>query len=133
MANVSIDISNITKYDDVQSYSDVKIDKTMTNVLVDKQSIRNCVTNILKWKQGERILFPEFGNAAYNYLFENITSESFSTIKSSISNMLSAEPRIKVQEIQINTDIDMNEIKIMVSYEIPAIEESDSVVLVISS
>lgn len=133
MANVSIDISNITKYDDVKTYSDVKIDSTLTSSLVDKQSIRNCVTNILKWKQGERILFPSFGNAAYNYLFETITSKTVSSIKTSIKNMMSAEPRITVTDIQITADIDINQITIVVAYEIPALDDADSIALVISS
>lgn len=133
MANVSIDLSSLSTAVNKNVYSDVKIDNGMTSVLVDKQSIRNCVSNILKWKPCERILFPEFGNVAYNYLFENITSDSFMTIKEAVKGMLEAEPRISVSDIIVKADVDMNEITIVVSYTIPQIDENDTISLVVSN
>ncbi len=133
MANVSIDLSSISMSVSKDAFSDVKIDNDMTSILVDKQSVRNCVSNILKWKQCERVLFPEFGNIAHNYLFENISANSFSTIKTAVKNMLSAEPRISVSDIIVRADTDMNEVTIVVSYTIPSIGESDSVSLVVSN
>lgn len=133
MANVSINLSSLSSSVKKNVYSDVKIDEGMTSVLVDKQSIRNCVSNILKWRPCERILFPEFGNVAHNYLFENITPNSFMTIKEAVKGMLEAEPRISVSDIIVKSDVDMNEITIVVSYTIPQIEESDTVSLVVSN
>lgn len=132
MANVSVNVSAITINSGNGNYSDVKLDNSLNSVLVDRQAIRNSVSNILRWKPGERILYPNFGNVAYNYLFETITPQSFSTIKSCIQEMLAAEPRIQVTDIQIDSSIDNNEITIAVAYKIIALDESDSVILNIS-
>lgn len=133
MANVSIDLSSISMSVDEDIYSDVKIDEGMTSVLVDKQSVRNCVSNILKWKPCERILYPEFGNAAHNFLFETMSSSTVDDLKEAVRAMLAAEPRIVVSDVSVTANVDMNELTVSVAYRIPSIGETDSVSLVVSN
>ena len=133
MANVLVKLGSLQKPNNGVVYADMKTDTpAVDGLLLNKQAIRQSIHNILSWRRGERILFPEFGNVTYEYIFENIGSEVVDKLKYDIGTMLSAEPRISVTEIRINANIDANEILITVQYWIPSLETTDSVSITIS-
>lgn len=132
MANISLKISAINKKASDVIYSDVKTDSiALSKTLVNKQAVRNSVMNILSWRQGERCLFPDFGNRIPDYVFEKINSETLSAIQRDISAMMAYEPRIRLTDVNVSSSIDSQTIVIKVTYEIPLLSTSDSVSITI--
>ena len=91
--------------------------------ITDIGAIYQSLRNIFNWKQGQRILNPDFGNIIYKFLYEPISGLLEENIKLEITRMLKYEPRINVINIKVdlsNVDqIDRNEIHVTIIYKIP--------------
>ncbi len=88
----------------------------------DLTAIRQSLHNIFSWKQGQRILDPEFGNILNDYVYETINSLTMDNMKIAIEKMLRYEPRIVIIDIDIqktNQMIDRSEININITYDVP--------------
>lgn len=126
MGNVRIKLDSTKKINNINIYSDVDVSSDyLSKTLYDRLAIRSSIKNILTWKPYERILNPSFGNALWSNLFENINQTSKNDIINSVKNMLSAEPRIKVKDINVFSNASVNELIVSFSYTIPSLDDME--------
>lgn len=122
MANVHIKLNSTPKINDVDTYSDIDLaSNNVADTLYDRNAIRNSISNILKWKPYERILNPTFGNSLWNTVFDSFGSLSKEAITGMVKKMLSAEPRINVEAVEVQMDITNSAISIAFMYTIPSL------------
>jgi phage baseplate assembly protein W len=123
MGNIKLNLSSTKRINNVNIYSDIDVSSDyMSKTLYDRAAIKASITNILTWKPYERILNPSFGNSLWSNLFENINNSSRSDIINEVKNMLSAEPRIKIESIDVRTNASANQVFVSFSYSIPELE-----------
>ena len=84
----------------------------------EEQSISN-LKNLLLTRKGERLMQPNFGTNIYDTLFENNTQD----IKSSISKSLTKDinfwlPYITVNDIRLESSVDMHQLTISLHFQI---------------
>lgn len=95
-------------------------------VAVDYQAVQNGIQNLFLFKQGERILLPEFGNSLYKYLYEPINDLTAEKIRNEISFMFEKwEPRVQILGISVQGVIDEQMYKIVIAYIVPAISKQN--------
>ncbi len=71
----------------------------------EDEDIREAIVIILSTVQGERVMRPEFGCGIQNYVFSIMNSSNLMMIEKEIERALILyEPRIKVEEINAQTD-----------------------------
>ena len=125
MGNVRIKLSSNKTVNNVNRYADIDVTSDgLENTHYDRNAIRSSIRNILTWKPYERILRPEFGNTLWRVVFENINSLSKANIADMVRKMLSAEPRISVKTILIDTDVANQQISVEFSYSIPSLSDA---------
>lgn len=94
----------------------------------DKDCIKTALTNLFKFKPGQCILEPEFGNQLYRYIYEPMNKFSQQKIIKTIKSMIQDwQPRIQVQQLPILIDELNQTYFIQIIYIIPLINESDSI------
>lgn len=121
MANVHIRLSSTPKINDVDTYSDIDLtSKNVSDTLYDRNAIRNSIANILKWKPYERILNPGFGNTLWNTVFDMVRASSKDTIENMVKRMLAAEPRIRVEAVEVSVNAVNSAVSIAFMYSIPS-------------
>ena len=92
--------------------------------LFDVQAIKRAVKNIILTNKYERPFNPDFGCNLRGFLFENITDPILVLMKDRISTAIEKyEPRVSVEDIVINEDIENNGVNIMVSFLVTGAEE----------
>lgn len=95
--------------------------------LDDTQSVMNGIRNIFRWKKGQRIILPEFGNSLDNFLYEPITDLTAQNIYMEIKNMIDKwEPRANIKNINVIPDYDNNQYNVSVEIVIPTISANNS-------
>ena len=126
MGNIRLNLSSTKRINNVNIYSDMDMSSEyVSKTLYDRAAIRNSISNILSWKPYERILNPSFGNVLWNSLFDNINMATKKSITSAVRDMLSAEPRIEVGNVNVSTNAAANEIFISFSYTIPKLDDAE--------
>ncbi len=101
MASFTIKFGNLDKTSNGNVYSDINVTNLSDKKITDKNAIKQSIYNMLHWRMGERVLFPDFGNPLYSYLFETINSSTIEQIKLAIRKMFTYEPRVKIDNIDI--------------------------------
>ncbi|VVC05056.1 Gene 25-like lysozyme [uncultured archaeon] len=71
-------------------------------VLVDNELIKQDLLNILNTKLGERLMYPNFGCVVWNKLFNNLSTTDISDISNNIQSIVSSDPRIALNSLDIN-------------------------------
>lgn len=128
MANIVIDVINNRSPDLDYVYSDLafplKKDQQVKDIEAnyDLAAIKAAISNIFNWSKGERILLPEFGNLLYENLYDNMNKITEQNIRTSIQNMFRWEPRVSLDTIQIEKDIENQEYIVKVFYSIPSLK-----------
>ena len=109
-------ISNKWTYNDISTpfTNDFKGNK-------DVAAVRGSIANILNWRKGQRILYPQFGNDLESFIYENVNDIMIKNIKKSVTSMLSDEPRINVINIIVTPQDNSLGIRINVEYSIPTL------------
>ena len=132
MANFTLKLGNLNRTDAGNVYSDINVTNLNDKKIVDRNAIRQSIYNMLHWRMGERVLFPDFGNPLYNYLFETINSSTVEQMEGAIRRMFKYEPRVSIDKIDIKNFSDEHCITLSVNYTINATYEKDSIALTIS-
>ena len=84
----------------------------------EEQSISN-LKNLILTRKGERIMQPNFGTNVYDLLFENNVQDVRSIIKKTITKDVNYWlPYITINDIKIETDIDMNQLTVAIHFKI---------------
>lgn len=118
-------------------YSDVYKDmsKSVVNTdlarLVDEQSVKESLKNLILTNRGERLFQPEVGCDIRSLLFDNITPDTLiiakELIKTTIQNY---EPRVGLIGVDVVGGIDNNTITITIIFNI--INREEPVVLTVT-
>ena len=68
----------------------------------DEQAVKSALNNIFKFRLGEEILEPMFGNDLYRYLYEPMNKYTAEKISKTIKQMIGTwEPRISIIDVPI--------------------------------
>jgi phage baseplate assembly protein W len=99
--------------------------KTSTHgvtMLSGEDLIKNSLDVLFATNIGERIMQPDYGSELNHFLFENLTKSVITYMQARISDaILFGEPRIVVNNIEIEPDIDdPGFIEIRIDYTVPA-------------
>jgi phage baseplate assembly protein W len=125
--NISFDSSNERKsrgftYRDIDFKFILNEGKRDFKTFNDIESVRNGLRNIFSWRQGERIIIPEFGNVLIRYIYEPMTALTVANIQRDLKEMVERwEPRVKIDAINAVPFPDANELLLTVVYRIPTL------------
>ena len=82
----------------------------------DDRLIKNDILQLLLTVPGERVMRPDFGVNLRNFVFEPGTNADLTILQSDIRYQIEAqEPRVIVNFVDINQNLDSNRIEIKVS------------------
>lgn len=99
-----------------------------TSVYTTKEQIKYNLINYLLTDRYERPFNPNFGAGLRSILFEQIYQENLDQIKSRITSQIEANfPVVKVESMEIISEIHSNSITIRFSYIIMNTKQSDSI------
>lgn len=74
-----------------------------SNVLYDIALIKQDIINHFHIRQGEKLSDPEFGTIIWDILFEPLTDSVKNAITSNVSNIVNYDPRVKVNQITVDS------------------------------
>jgi hypothetical protein len=120
--NIPLGLSLPIKYGK-QGYFDV-------NYLSTEQ-IKTNISNLLRTKEGERVMYPNFGTGLHSLLFNNIDGDLETQIISTIENAFQTWlPYVSLDSIDVDISpemIDQNKVGIQVNYTLTDNIETESV------
>jgi len=91
--------------------------------LKNESAIARSIRNIVFTSPGEKFFNPDFGSNISKVLFENIDEISAIQIKEEIElSIKNFEPRVRLQEVEINPDYDNNQFDVTINYKITGID-----------
>lgn len=121
--SILINLRPVTKTDKNKTFKDINITNLFTeSSLYDIRAVQNRIRNMFEWKQGSRILYPEFGNILEKIKYEPINDISIKNAEALIRKMFLFEPEVTIRTIQITPYYDRNELSIRVDYEVPKLD-----------
>lgn len=131
MANVVFDFSLQEPYiDRTWTYKDIFIPfqtlsgDTSIKTNTDYDAVKGGIRNIFNFLPGQRILYPDFGNTLYKYLYEPINSVTSKNLESELRSMLLKwEPRIEIKQLLVKADEDNNEYQVSLTYRIKILDD----------
>lgn len=74
-----------------------------SNVLYDIALIKQDILNHFHIRQGEKLSDPEFGTIVWDVLFEPLTDSLKNVIVSNVSKIVNYDPRVKVNQITVDS------------------------------
>tara|TARA_R100000388_G_C7182302_1_gene129258 strand:+ start:83 stop:505 length:423 start_codon:yes stop_codon:yes gene_type:complete len=90
-------------------------------VVENEEAIKRAVKNVVLTNRGERFYNPLYGGNITSYLFENFDFSTEFDIKKSISRSVGIyEPRVKVNEVRVDTNPDRNSLEVTIIFTILA-------------
>lgn len=121
-----IGTANIRYYEDPITEQAHIDDRGSSNI--DANAIKASLTNILNFRNGERILDPEFGiGQVYQMLYTPFDKHTTQKMIQIIKNVISRyEPRIDVIEIPTSYNEDKLEYTMTIKYYIPSLQMNDA-------
>jgi len=91
--------------------------------LKNESAIARSIRNIVFTSPGEKIFNPEFGSEISKVLFENIDEISAISIKDEIETSIrNYEPRVQLEEVDIEPNYDNNQFDVRINYKIVGID-----------
>ena len=94
-------------------------------VVKDKAAITQSIRNLLLTQKGERPFQPDLGTSIYRLLFEPLDFATAALIRLEIADAMKAfEPRIIVDQIRVEPDLDSNNFDVEMSYIIVGREDT---------
>lgn len=121
--SILINLKPVNKTDKNKTFKDINITNLFTeSSLYDISAVRNRIRNMFEWKQGTRILYPEFGNILEKIKYEPINDISIKNAEALIRKMFLFEPEVTIRTIEITPYYDRNELSIRVDYEVPKLD-----------
>jgi|TARA_A100001515_G_scaffold22705_1_gene17423 phage baseplate assembly protein W len=106
-----------------------------------KEVARQNLKMVILTSPGERIMIPEFGVGIRNYLFENVNTSTFNTIRQRIINQVASYlPYITIRNIEFTSErndgisgvepsSNSNYVNIQIRYSVPSMFISDTLIL----
>ena len=93
--------------------------------LKNSSAIARSIRNIVFTQPGEKFFNPNFGSRISESLFENIDDVSADVIRDEIRNSIkNFEPRVKLLNVFVRPNSELNEMNVTIEYEIIGIDVS---------
>ena len=84
-----------------------------------KDAIKNNLINYFLTNPGERLGNPSFGAGLRDFLFEQITNDNLDFLEENIQEKIKIYfPNVKLEDVELTSNQDKNEIKITITYSI---------------
>lgn len=105
----------------------------LNKVLTD--AIRQNLKMLILTAPGERIMIPEFGVGLHRYLFEQMTSSTFSTVSQKINEQVERYiPAINLEEVMFVTSdedasLGLNDVRTVIKYNILPFAGTDQLII----
>lgn len=91
--------------------------------LKNANAITRAIRNLILTVPGDRPFQPELGSDVYKSLFETLDQITGSTIQQQIENtIIKYEPRVKLIDVIVKTNIPNNSFDVVINYNIIGIE-----------
>jgi phage baseplate assembly protein W len=93
-----------------------------------KQAIRQNLKMLILTSPGERIMIPDFGVGLYNFLFEQVNTNTFASVAQRIKEqVLFYMPSVNLVEVNFftsddDTSLQFNEVRVSIRYSILTIQ-----------
>jgi phage baseplate assembly protein W len=108
-----------TLYQDLFAFNLVNNENKDLNLLENENAVKQSIINILLTNVGERHFNPDYGSDINKVLFENITPQTISTLKSLIRTSIeNFEPRAKILEVSVTPSADEHYLNVNVIFNI---------------
>ena len=112
-----------------QKYKDISMSfdtNPLNNDLIglkNSSAIARSIRNIVFTQPGEKFFQPDFGSRVSESLFENVDEVSALSIRDEVrSSIINYEPRVKLNNVNVNLNPDENEINLSITYEIVGVD-----------
>ena len=93
--------------------------------LKNSSAIARSIRNIVFTQPGEKFFNPNFGSRVSESLFENVDNSSAIVIRDEIRNSIkNFEPRVKLLNVFVRPNSELNEMNVTIEYEIIGIDVS---------
>ena len=70
-----------------------------------RQQVKSNIRNLLLTSKGERVFQPNFGSDLFNVIFEQITEDTFDTVKQTITDAIETWlPYVTIEDIKVFTE-----------------------------
>jgi len=94
-------------------------------VLRNQDAIARSIKNLVFTSKGEKFFEPEIGSLLSRLLFENISQDLVNDVKREIEVVIkNNEPRVKLLDVVVIPDYDLNQLNVDIEYLIIGIESS---------
>jgi phage baseplate assembly protein W len=102
------------------------------NPLRDIEAIKNSVKNLISTNFQERPFQPEIGSGVRGLLFELADPITMHDIESAITRTIeNFEPRVIVQSVEVDDDIDNNAYNVSITFQILATEQIGTATIIL--
>ena len=86
---------------------------------LDNNAIKQSIKNIVLTKPLERPFQPDFGSDVFHSLFELVNPFTIAKLQRQITySITNFEPRVKVNQVMIEPDLDSNLLNVQINYTI---------------
>lgn len=93
--------------------------------VVNVDSVRTSITNILSTYQGERVFLPEFASRLRGLVFETLTPNLVNRLSEEVKSVIERwDPRVSVTGLSFKQDTDNNYIEITVQFNLLSYTET---------
>jgi len=94
-------------------------------VLKNRDAITRSIKNLIFTLKGEKFFEPEIGSLVSRLLFENINQDLANDVKREIEVVIkNNEPRVKLLNVEVIADYDLNQLNVTIEYLIIGIEST---------
>lgn len=122
------------------TYSDLPYDLTINEfgdlvLLEDTDAIRQSLQTIVLTQLGTKVKFqqPIFGSAAAELLFEKLNPFTLSDLEDEVQFAVENwEPRVRIETINVESDVGQHNIKIQITYSIVNLNITDDLIINLS-
>ena len=84
-----------------------------------QKAIKNNLINFFLTNPGERLGNPQFGGGLRSYIFTQITDNNLDFLKEDVSEKMKTQfPNVNVQELNVLSNPDNNEISVQIYYSV---------------
>jgi phage baseplate assembly protein W len=77
--------------------------RTKRYTLTDFDLVKQDIFNHFNIRKGEKLMRPEFGTEIWDLLFEPFGNEVTSQIEQEVRQMISTDPRVRLEKVNIST------------------------------
>jgi phage baseplate assembly protein W len=100
--------------------------------VTDSDLIKQSLEQIIMTGKNERVMRPDFGSGVLRFVFENNDELLNELIRAEVMSAVGRfEPRVAIQDIEIDKDVEKSEVTITLVYVLVTTRQQDTVEIVV--